>query len=292
MNWWDKIKYEFNKGDSPVRKLIAINVAVFVIGLLLGAFAYLYQASAQDVLVYLQMPSWAGEFIKRPWTIFTYMFLHAGFWHLAFNMYLLYVIGRIAEDFVPNERFYKIYFGGGIFGAAIFLIAYNTFPVFTQLPTWVPLLGASGAVVAIVIATATLLPNYELFLYGVIRIKLVWLAIIMVTMDIAFFPNGNAGGRIVHLGGALFGFLFIRYVQGRLGLAGINLDRIRRIFKPNYSVIDERNINRTPKKKRSKPNRSGAPNQSEIDSILDKINQSGYSSLSQEEKDKLFKASQ
>jgi len=295
MNRWDKLKYEFHKGDSPVRKLIIINVAVFAFTLILNFFAFLYNTSAQELLIYFELPSWAGVFLKRPWTLFTYMFLHAGIWHLVFNMLFLYFIGRILEDFVSNKKFYTVFFGGGLLGGILYLIAYNTFPAFTSMDHWVPMLGASGAVTAVIVAAATLVPNYEIYLYGLIRMRLVWLAIILVAMDVAFFPNGNSGGRLAHLGGALFGFLYIQYIRGGIRFDLSFLNRIRNPFKPRMTIIDERKIRNERKGKRSKAGRksdSKRPNQDEIDSILDKINQSGYSSLSKDEKDILFKASE
>ncbi len=295
MNRWDKLKYEFHKGDSPVRKLIIINVAVFAFTLILNFFAFLYNTSAQELLIYFELPSWAGVFLKRPWTLFTYMFLHAGIWHLVFNMLFLYFIGRILEDFVSNKKFYTVFFGGGLLGGILYLIAYNTFPAFTSMDHWVPMLGASGAVTAVIVAAATLVPNYEIYLYGLIRMRLVWLAIILVAMDVAFFPNGNSGGRLAHLGGALFGFLYIQYIRGGIRFDLSFLNRIRNPFKPRMTIIDERKIRNERKGKKWKAGRksdSKRPNQDEIDSILDKINQSGYSSLSKDEKDILFKASE
>lgn len=295
MNRWERLKYEFQKGDSPVRKLIIINVAVFAFTLILNFFAFLYNTSAQELLIYFELPSWAGVFLKRPWTLFTYMFLHAGIWHLVFNMLFLYFIGRILEDFVSNKKFYTVFFGGGLLGGILYLIAYNTFPVFTAMDHWVPMLGASGAVTAVIVAAATLVPNYQIYLYGLIRMRLVWLAVILVAMDVAFFPNGNSGGRLAHLGGALFGFLYIQYIRGSIGFDLSFLNRIRNPFKPRMTIIDERKIRNERKGKKSKPGRksdSKRPNQDEIDSILDKINQSGYSSLSKDEKDILFKASE
>lgn len=295
MNRWDKMKYEFHKGDSPVRKLIIINVAVFAFTLILNFFAFLYNTSAQELLIYFELPSWAGVFLKRPWTLFTYMFLHAGIWHLVFNMLFLYFIGRILEDFVSNKKFYTVFFGGGLLGGILYLIAYNTFPAFTSMDHWVPMLGASGAVTAVIVAAATLVPNYEIYLYGLIRMRLVWLAIILVAMDVAFFPNGNSGGRLAHLGGALFGFLYIQHIRGGIRFDLSFLNRIRNPFKPRMTIIDERKIRNERKGKKRKAGRksdSKRPNQDEIDSILDKINQSGYSSLSKDEKDILFKASE
>ncbi|MCB9245518.1 MAG: rhomboid family intramembrane serine protease [Flavobacteriales bacterium] len=296
MQWWERLKYEFNKGNSPVRKLIFINTGVFVLTLVLGFVAHLYKSNLNDLLRYLELPSWGGELLKRPWTLITYMFLHAGFWHLLFNMLFLYFIGRILEDFQSTQRFYTIYFGGGLAGALFYLLAYNLFPVFTSIPEPVYMLGASGAVTAIVIATATLVPQYEVYLYGIFRVKLVWLAIVIVLMDIALFPSGNEGGRLAHLGGAAFGFLYIRYLKGGLFDSRLAMSKLRNLFRPKYQVIDEKELL---KRRPNKPGRAAServgrskPEQDEIDSILDKINQSGYSSLTSEEKEILFKASE
>lgn len=301
MSAWDRIRSEFNKGDSPIRKLILINIAVFVIAAIIGSLAHLYNTTAEHLFRPLYMPSWYSEFFRRPWTIFTYMFFHDGIMHLLFNMLFLYFIGRILVDFVPNKRFYRIYFGGGILGGLLYLVAYNAFPVFTQNETWAVMLGASGAVTAIIVATAVLVPNYELFLFGVFRVKLKWIALYLVAADILFFPQGNEGGRLAHLGGALFGALYILQIQGRLPVNFDWLKNIRKPFKQRYQVIDETRIHRNkkpPKPGISKPHKafnigtSGNPGQEEIDAILDKINQSGYDSLSKEEKEMLFRASE
>jgi membrane associated rhomboid family serine protease len=289
MNFWEKLKIEFAKGNSAIRQLIIINAAFFIVAALIGFVAHLYNQTAQDVLVYLELPSWGSEFFKRPWTLVTYMFLHIGFFHFLFNMLLLYMIGRIAEDFISRERIFMLYLGGGIVGGLLYLVIYNVFPAFTSLPSWVPMLGASGAVIAVVVGTATLLPNYEVFLFGMFRLKLVWIALYLVAMDILFFPNGNEGGRLAHLGGALFGFLFIRYIQGRLGFTFPN--KLKRLFEGKRKGIDERDIVRNRNHAQSKAKTSN-PNQDEVDAILDKINQSGYGSLSQAEKEKLFRASE
>lgn len=301
MNAWDKIQYEFNKGDSPIRKLILINVAVFIVSALFGSFSHLYNSPTNFFEDQLAMPSWYSEFYKKPWTVFTYMFMHGGFMHLLFNMLMLYFIGRILVDFIPNKRFYLIYFGGGILGGLLFMLAYNTFPVFVKIGASIPLVGASGAITAVVVAAAILVPNYELFFFGVFRVKLKWIALYLVVANVLFFTDGNEGGKIAHLGGAIFGALYMLQIQGRIPLNLSFFKRIRNPFKPKYQVIDEKQILRTrtpPKPGVSKPHRafnigtSGKPGQEEIDAILDKISQSGYDSLSKDEKDMLFRASE
>ena len=287
MNWIDRIRYEFNKSDSPVRKLILINVAVFLIGgllILVGS-----RAKAAPLLAFFYIPSDITEFILRPWTLGTYMFFHADFRHILGNMLILYFIGRILEDFLPNKKFYQIYFGGGLIGGLLYLLVFNVFTPDTNTV----LLGASGGVTAVVVAAAFLTPEYIVYLFGAFRIRLKWIALYLVLLDLVYFTDGNQGGHLAHIGGALVGMLFILHQQGRLNLGLLN--RIPNPFKPKYTVIDERDIIRSTKTKPSSPKKesrkSGEPRQEEIDAILDKINQSGYTSLTKEEKELLFRAS-
>lgn len=211
----------------------------------------------------------------------SYMFMHNGVMHVLFNMLLLFFIGRIAEDFYDKKDIYYQYFLGGITGALLFMIAFNTLPLFTKLGLSAPMVGASAAVISIVVATAAYVPDYEVFLWGLWRIKLKWLAIIMVGLDIVMFTNGNEGGRIAHLGGAAFGWF---YALNRHRFP--NLFQVPVLFK-RKSKIDERRIYRN-----EKPVTKSSPRQEEIDAILDKISHSGYNSLSRDEKETLFRASE
>ncbi|MBI1305109.1 MAG: rhomboid family intramembrane serine protease [Bacteroidetes bacterium] len=304
MNVWESIKYEFNKDDSPIRKLVIINVAVFVLAGLASFILHLYKLDVDFYLSkYFYLPSWFSEFITKPWTLLTYMFFHAGVMHILFNMLWLYFIGRILIDFTTNKRFYQIYFFGGLTGGVLYLLFYNVFPIFTQMPESSVMLGASGAVNAIIVATAVLVPNYEIFLFGIFRVRLKWIALFLVMMDVLLFSQGNEGGRLAHLGGAAFGALYVLQMQGRLNLNFNFLRKIRNPFKPKYQVIDESKILRNKKSpntsgstsKSTNPfniRTSGKPGQEEIDAILDKISQSGYESLSKEEKEMLFRASE
>lgn len=294
MNFLEKLKYDWNVNSSAIKKLIYINVAFFIVAVLCKVVYHLYGYSAAEnsyftnpILEKLVLYSAPGSLLTRPWSIVSYMFMHSGFMHILFNMLILFFIGRIAEDFYSQQDIYKQYFLGGIAGAVLFMLAYNTFPIFTRLNMSVPMIGASAAVISIVVATAAWVPNYEVFLWGVVRLKLKWLALIMVGLDIIMFTSGNEGGRISHIGGAAFGLL---YSQKRNWFD----------FKINWSfsdlvkrksVIDEKKIYRGESKPQSSVKTNRKPNQDEVDAILDKISQSGYSSLSKEEKDILFRAS-
>ena len=249
---------------------------------------------ASSMLSIFRLPADFGTFIVQPWSILTYMFFHADFRHILFNLLALYFIGRILVDFINNRQFLTIFFGGGILGGALFLLSYNLIP---DLGTGEQhLVGASGGVYAVLIAAAVLVPNYEVFLFGAFRTKIKWIALFLVFMSLFFNPN-NIGGSIAHLGGIFFGGLYILNLQGR-----INLDFLRNVrnpFKPKYTIIDERDILRgTGKGKASGSKTTRAkkgrnkPEQEEIDAILDKIGQSGYDSLSKEEKELLFRASE
>lgn len=299
MSWWDKIQTEFNKGNSPVRKLIIINVAIFILsGLVMMVGRGRGTTEQAETFLELFYTNGAfGVFLTKPWSIFTYMFFHAGLFHLAGNMMLLYYMGRILLDFQSNKKFYTIFFGGGLLGAITYILIYTVLPSFAGGGG--PMPGASGAVMSVVVATAVLLPNYELFLFGRFRIQIKWIAIVLVGVDVLYLTTSNQGGHLAHLGGALFGSLFILHQQGRL-----NLDILRSIknpFKPRFTVIDERDVLRSKQEKvkteaassprHANSNSAGSPRQEEIDAILDKINQSGYPSLTKEEKDLLFRAS-
>lgn len=300
----------FNQNNQAVKRLILINLAVFGFQVLMWVFAFLMNMEfdpqrpivTNPLLQYFFLPSEVGLIFVRPWTVVTHMFMHAGFGHLFFNMITLYFIGRITSDFFANKKIYQLYFFGGLFGAFVTVLSFSIFPVFQGLGV-VPMMGASAAVLAIIMATVALLPHYEVYLFGLFKMKLMWLGLIIVALDVINIPRGNSGGHIAHLGGALFGYLYVVGMQKGFGLDKLT-NRLRRVFvrKPRV-VFDERKYYRrskSPKERvyqhqsqesnKSQGNRA-RPDQEEIDAILDKINQSGYTSLTAEEKEILFRAS-
>ncbi|MGZ3874558.1 MAG: rhomboid family intramembrane serine protease, partial [Mucilaginibacter sp.] len=166
---------------------------------------------------------------------------------------------------------------GGLAGAFLFILCYNTVPFLSGDSA--PLVGASAGVMAIIIATATLLPDYTISLIFIGPVKLKWIALFFIVIDFFGIVGPNAGGELAHLGGALMGFVYIRQLQrGNDWIAGIT-----RIFKPKskLKVVSKNSSGRS----------SERPRQEEIDLILDKISQSGYDSLTRQEKEILFRAS-
>jgi hypothetical protein len=213
------------------------------------------------------------------------MFLHAGIFHILFNMLWLYWMGQIFEEYLGNKRTIGLYLLGGLAGAFLFVLFYNIFPLFTQQPGLVEgstTVGASAAVMAVVIATATLLPDYTIFLMFIGPVRLKWIALFIVILDFLGIAGLNAGGEISHLGGALFGFVYIKQLQRGNDWVGV-FTKIFDRFKPKSKL--------TVTSKNNAKNSSNKPRQDEIDRILDKISQSGYDSLNKQEKEILFRAS-
>lgn len=282
MTTWEKIQFEFNKGNSAIRQIIMINLGAFIFTVFVGVIARLSGFAPEELLTYFYIPSNLGKLIIRPWTLLTNIFFHAGFWHLLGNMILLYFIGRILEDFMDFKKIWKIFLYGGISGAMLFVISYNIFPVFNEVVGYKKLLGASGGVTAILVATGTFLPRYQIRPFGLFNLELRWVALFFVFRDLYMFPvSDNTGGLFAHIGGAIFGLIFILNLQGKITKPNLNQTSFFWDKKRDERMRGPIITDKKPK-----------PNQDEIDAILDKISQSGYDSLSKNEKDVLFKASE
>ena len=282
MSTWEKIQYEFYKGNSAIRQIIMINLAAFIFTIFVGVIARLSGFPPEDLLEYFYIPSNIGKLIIRPWTILTNIFFHASFWHLLGNMILLYFIGRILEDFMDFKKIWKIFLYGGISGALLFVTSYNIFPVFNEVVGYKKLLGASGGVTAILVATGTYLPRYQIRPFGLFNVELRWVALFFVFRDLYMFPvSDNTGGLFAHMGGAILGLVYVLNLQGKITRPNLNQ-------KPFFWDRHRDERSRGPIITDKKPK----PNQEEVDAILDKISQSGYDSLSKHEKENLFKASE
>ncbi len=289
MSLLEELKYRF-KQDNAIVKIIMMNVMVFLAFALMNVVAYLFNSGAGSLGLtkYFMLPASLGNFIFQPWTLLTYMFLHEGIFHILFNMLWLYWLGQLFQQYLGNSKTYQVYFLGGIFGGIIYMLSYNIFPAFSASVDQSYALGASAGVLAIVVATATLLPDYQvmLFLLGSVRLK--YIALFSVLLDLINIPNGNAGGHIAHVGGAAFGYIYIKFLYSQSTIPGF-LDRvfdsIGNLFKPKPRL----KIHHKTTYMRVENNQK--PTQVEIDLILDKISKNGYESLSKKEKEILFKAS-
>ena len=281
-------------------KVIALNALVF---LLINLFWVIMSLAGLDdghsgsfvITRWLSAPAAPLQLLLKPWSVITYMFTHQDIWHLVFNMLMLYFSGRIFCDMLNDRRFLPLYLAGGLAGLAFFVIGYNIFPKLYPISELAYIHGASASVMAIFIATATYFPTYEVYLFGLIRIKLVWLAVIYVAVDfVALRGVSNIGGHLSHLGGAAFGFLFASQLKKGNDLGDFFtrlLDSIGSLFKskPKIKVV-HRDRDFGPGIG-AKSAASKSDQQKIIDEILDKINRTGYESLSKAEKEILLKAS-
>jgi len=300
--FYSDINRRFNAGNIAA-KFIYINVGVFILIRLIIIFFHLFLKETA-FLNYLEMPSNPALFIYRPWTIITYMFVHMDFLHILFNMLWLYWFGKIFLQFFTGRQLGGLYVLGGIAGAALFLITYNTFPYLKQLSTMSYLVGASASVMAIVFAVSFYRKDYRINLLLIGQIKLIYLAIGVLLIDILAMTSENAGGHIAHIGGALLGIVYAaQYQKGKDVTGFINrlIDRFVNLFsrKPVFKTYrTEKHFSQShkqPNTHRSETDddylrRKNEENQT-VDAILDKLKHSGYESLSANEKKKLFEAS-
>ena len=287
------LKNDFRKG-SISQQFIYINIGIFVLTALVSIVGMLFNVGNSWV-EWLELPAWLPQFIKQPWSLVTYMFLHANILHLLFNMLWLYSFGQLFLMFFSARHFRGLYFLGGLCGGLMYIVAYNVFPYFLPYIYKSYLLGASASVLAIVIATAVREPEYRvsLMLFGQIRLK--YLALIVIVTDLLFVTSNNAGGHIAHLGGALAGWWFAAGLQ-----KGTDVTKWINIFIDWFWGIWK--VKHAPKKPKMKVHYGGRAGDyeynarkkeqnDEIDRILDKLKKSGYQSLTTEEKRRLFDAS-
>jgi membrane associated rhomboid family serine protease len=273
---WHDLYVKFFKSGSPAMLYIGINVFLFVITSLAGVVAVFSNHKGWadfQIQTYFAFPADFDRLPTRFYTLLTYQFFHAGLFHILFNMLWLYWIGQIFLDFLKPRQFHFVYLGGGMLGALSFLLLFNVVPAFSAQNATI--IGSSASVMAILAATTTLVPDYSFRLLFIGEVKLKYLALVYVFLDILGTAGDNAGGSIAHLGGALFGFIFVKFLQNGKDWSTL----FKR--KPKLKVVR----NNTPEKS------DVFVNQKDIDAILDKISKSGYDQLSKEEKETLFKAS-
>ncbi|WP_242916372.1 rhomboid family protein [Pontibacter liquoris] len=303
MSIFEDIKDSFRQPNNTLKQLILINVLVFVVLIVLRTILFITENSGiYNILMrYLALNAEPTYFLTHPWTLITYFFTHEGFLHILFNMLNLYWFGQLVREYLGDKKLLSLYLLGGIAGGVLYLLSYNFIPYFANRASASLMIGASASVLAIVVGAATLLPNYtfNLLLIGPIRIK--YIAAFLVLLSISGAVGDNAGGNLAHLGGAFIGWVFIKQLQrgndmGRPLLAVTGF--FGRLFtrRPKLKVTHRQTAYSTRSNSAGSASSGagypGKPSQNEIDRILDKISSSGYESLSKDEKQKLFQASQ
>ena len=286
------IRYWLRQGNT-VNHLLLWNIAIFLVLGILRLVSYFGGSDTVFLFTYDQtvLHSNLGVLLRKPWGLFTYMFAHLNIFHIFFNMLNLYWFGNLFRDFLGNKRVLPLYLLGGLTGGLLYILSFNLlYPA--EVDT--TMLGASASVMCLLVGCATLMPNYEigLLLLGSIRLK--WLAIAIIALDLISIPSqGNLGGIIAHVGGAALGFVYIRLLKNGTDLCqplmwvfdalsgtSASKSKPKRPFKPKKSPLKVVKKNLDENK------------QLRLDQLLDKINENGISSLSPEEKAWLDKHSQ
>jgi membrane associated rhomboid family serine protease len=293
-----KNRFTTNLQDNALVQLITLIFVVFVLFMFINVF-YFFSFTKEtadtkfynDIYSNLAIPSSFALFIKKPWTLFTYMFYHFRVWHLLGNMLWLWMFGYIFHDLTGNKKIIPLFIYGSVGGAIAFMLAYSFLPSLKTVDA--NMIGASGGIMAIVVAVTMLAYDYRIFPMLNGGIPLWVITVIYLIIDLALIPTGNTGGHIAHLAGGLVGFLFIFFMKrGHDWSNALNMffDWVNNLFNPNKpsKKIKDELFYRADKKPFSK---TANLTQQRIDEILDKINQKGYNSLTEEEKGLLNKAS-
>ncbi|MFA6832555.1 MAG: rhomboid family intramembrane serine protease [Bacteroidaceae bacterium] len=296
------IRSRFTSADMTM-KLIFINVGVYVFLAFLQVFAKITGLHWLIIDQWFALPSDWHLVLMRPWTLITYSFLHATFWHLLFNMLWLYFFGPLFEYIYSARYMVGLYVLGELFGAAFFILMYNTIPYY--MTDYASLVGASAAILALVIAVATAQPDRMIGLLLIGNVKFKYVAIGLIVMDVLLLTDNNGGGHLAHLGGALAGYLFVVQMKKRRDITSwINklidwIVNLSKLFKhtPHLKVSrggkygQEKQTVYNKHQEAQVYNEQKKEAEASLDQILDKVRKSGYDKLSDQEKRQLFDAS-
>lgn len=296
-------RLSIGQDGNSLTMLIAINLVVFVLLAFIKVIYYFSQGDAgttafdQNIFHWVTLPADLNVFITRPWTLFTHMFVHdtASVWHILGNMLWLWTFGYIFQDLTGNRKIIPLFLYGAFAGALAYMISYNIIaPLKINLP-YAQAFGASAGIMAIAIATTTLAPGYRIFpmLNGGIPLWII--TVLYLIIDLATIPYNNPGGHIAHIAGAGMGFLFMRMMmQGKDWSNWINnfFDWVTNLFNPDKPKKGKVVKTQLFYKAKVQPfTKTPLVTQQRIDEILDKIGQKGYSSLTEDEKEMLKRAS-
>ncbi len=285
MNFKDQFHYRIQQLNSA-EKLILINVACFILPFFIKTFFYLFVIPLSNFLHWFELSSSWIDTLLKPWSIVTYSFLHSGFFHLFWNMYLLFFASRLFLNLFSSKTFFNVYFLGVIVGGCSFILSYTFFPVFENSSP--VMIGASAGVMAVFIFMSTYSPDLEVRLI-LFNVKLRYLGILFILMDVVQIPYGNAGGHLAHIGGAILGFYYVKQLKNGKDIGEPFRSFIEKVINFFSKKSKTRTVYRSEKSRKVNQKSSSASlNQKRTDEILDKISLSGYESLTQNEKDFLF----
>ena len=292
---FDEFKNAFHRPNNAHVQLIIINVAVFLVLVVFYVFSTITNSEGFFLAIHDQfsIPPKFQNFITRPWTIITYGFAHSlgDIFHILFNMLGLYWFGRVFNEYLGSDKLIATYILGALTGGVFYLIMFNTIPFFVNNANFPGMVGASAAVFAILMAVATLMPDYAFYLIFLGPVKVKYIAFFYIVVSFLGSVGPNAGGNLAHLGGAFIGYVYVKQLQAGVNWGGwitATLNWFKDLFSSKPKVKVSYRKDEPAKKKSTGPKKAS---QEEIDHILDKISDRGYESLTKEEKEKLFNAS-
>lgn len=288
----------FRRGDIHIR-LIFVNTFIFLAITLVQIALMLFRINIGEWLRWVELPASVSQFLNQPWSIVTYMFMHAGVMHLLFNMLWLYWFGQLFLYFFTSRHLRGVYLWSGICGGLLYMLFFNLFPYFENAVDYTYMVGASASVLGVVAAVAYREPNYRVNLLFLGSLPLKYFALVVIGLDLLFVTTDNAGGHIAHIGGALVGLLFA-YLLNK----GTDLTRfINQAVDWLVGLFSFQPKHREPKMKinygggtcqessQQQDEQKDTSRQERIEEIRQKIKQSGYQGLTEEEKKELFNAS-
>lgn len=284
MNIWNDLKLQYRTGGMA-QKIIFINIALFVVPLALAGVFFLFGITFTWIK-WFGLSSNFSDLLLKPWSIITYGFFHAGFFHILFNLLVLHFCARIFSTYFTDKQLLSHYLLGIIFSGLFYLISYTVFPVLKIQSS--NMIGASGGVMAVLVAVAVFQPMMQIRLLLIGSVKLWHIALVLFVLDLIKLSSDNTGGHLAHIGGAVYGYIFAQNIkQGK---------DITKWFSDLMDYVTNLFLRKTNNKTQFKTYKNKKPvssfqntDQDKIDAILDKISKSGYDSLSKEEKAFLFK---
>ncbi|MFN4854405.1 MAG: rhomboid family intramembrane serine protease [Bacteroidota bacterium] len=291
---WEELKQQFRNGQMFTRLILA-NVGIYLVTTISVVFFHQFNPTASNdfLLKYTAVTSNLWELLFKPWTIISYQFIHQQFSHILYNMLMLYFGGRLFTEYLSDKNLLRVYLGSGIAGALIYITAYNLLPVYVVEKNYSVAIGSSASALGIFIAIATYIPNFMVSIFMLFEVRLKYVAVFLVLLDLINLDKGNAGGHFTHLGGALFGYLYaINLRKGRDWFGGMAelYEKLKKRFSPRKPSLKKvyQAASKDPSASAFQRERM---KQEVVDRILDKISRSGYNSLTKEEKEILFHAS-
>lgn len=287
MSILDEIKQQYRMG-GVTEKLIYLNVFLFAVPWILSGILSLFGITF-SYTYYISLSSDPADLLWKPWSVLTYAFFHADIFHILFNLIVLNFAGRLFLTFFTQKQLLSLYLMGAIFSGIVFIVSYLVFPALINKNAL--LIGASGAIMAVVFATATYAPYMQIRLLLSGTIKLWHIALFYLIIDLISLSFNNVGGHIAHLGGALFGYLYSSQLKNGTDITKVFTalaDGLANLFKGRRSAPFKK-VHKNESYTKPKPVAKDKTQQ-QIDEILDKISKSGYDSLTKDEKEFLFKA--